>query len=107
MESSEVTAEEIKRYFLAVVEGIEALHKKGLRHGDVKLENLFITEDYQLKIGDLGFVAETEELVRSYLATHKYCAPEIIDLKPFDGVKADMFSLGVVLFVLLLKDFPF
>jgi serine/threonine protein kinase len=51
------------------------LHEKFIIHRDMKLENIFVTEDDQIKIADLGYAAQTASLADSILGTFAYQAP--------------------------------
>ena len=71
------------------------LHNKYL-----KLENILVDNNFDLKICDFGFATKNDHLLKEYLGTEKYAAPELFIKKPYDGFKADIFSLGVILFAL-------
>ena len=63
-----------------VILGIEYLHERGIVHGDLKPENLFVFKDGYVKLGDFGVSARIKDDERIHLdsATPTYCAPEII-----------------------------
>ena len=60
-----------------------------------------------VKITDFGFATNNQKSLMSYGGTLSYMAPEIIQHEPYDGQKADVFSLGVILFMSVLGKFPF
>lgn len=106
----EFTEEISQKIFLDIVKGLEECHKSGISHGDVKLENIMLSSNYSIKLIDFGFAKRKEEgLISEITGTSYYAAPECYQgkLKGYDGISSDIFSLGVVLFVLVLGYFPF
>jgi len=91
--------------------GLDHLHTKAEHcHLDLKLDNILIGNDYKLKICDLGFAKPVSEQITKTYGTYNYMAPEIIDKKTgehYNGVQADIFSLGVIIFVLYIGKPPF
>ena len=82
------------------------MHNAGFMHKDVKLENMMITKDCQVKLIDFG--------LSSVLGTHKdrkgdnrYWPPEKRMDEDYDGAAADVFALGVCLFGLRMTALPF
>ena len=96
-----------------IILAIQALHKMGICHLDIKPENILIFGDnFEIKIGDFGVSSSiyrnNEKVLQSGdVGTYGYKAPEINEGKDFDGEKADVFSFGVLLFVLLIGIKPF
>jgi len=93
----------IGAYELAIllVREVEKLHAKGIIHGDLKPENIFMfrkdSKFSKPKVGDFGFATRsTTGFYRGKTATPEYSAPEIDSKVPYDQ-KADIFSLGVIL----------
>jgi serine/threonine protein kinase len=84
------------------------LTQKGIAHRDLKLENIMVGRDLNLKIADFGFASyQNIDKLKSYRGTKTYMAPEIKEQKTYDGKKADMFSAGVILFIIVQGIFPF
>lgn len=76
-------------------------------HRDLKPENILVTANDTVKLIDFGLSRSTSQVVTDKVAgTPFYIAPEIIDWKPY-GSKADMWSIGVLLYVLLSGYMPF
>ena len=103
--------EEISRkIFSDLLEAVEACHKSGISHGDIKLENILLTEDFKIKLIDFGFSRNINDgLIYENIGTSCYISPEVSQAptKGFDGIKNDIFSMGVVLFILIFGFFPF
>ena len=85
-----------KFIFSEILIGIQECHKKGICHLDIKAENIFLGNEFNLKIGDFGF-SSTNSFLEGDYGTRGYKAPEVTNDKEYDGIKADIFSLGVLL----------
>lgn len=84
------------------------MHGKNVVHRDLKLENIMVDDKLKLIIGDFGFATyENTNQLSSYKGTKAYMAPEIKERKIYDGKQTDMFSLGVILFIIVQCLFPF
>ena len=105
-------------YFKQLVNGLLYCHGLGICHRDLKPENLLLDANGNLKISDFGVStltvgdAEAEgeqraELLRTTCGTPNYVAPEVLANKGYDGKKADVWSCGVILFVLVAGYLPF
>lgn len=96
-----------------VVEALAALHRKGFVHGDIKPDNIRITDEGKATLLDLGFAHRPGEnamlLEQGYvLGTVNYLAPELCHSKqPLDDLRSDVFSLGVTLFELIAGQLPY
>lgn len=87
-------------------------HNEGLAHRDIKCENIFLDGDFNLILADLGFAAPMEGrdgsgILKTYLGTRGYMAPEIIYNKPYSGSQVDAFAIGVLLFMMVVACNPF
>jgi serine/threonine protein kinase len=92
--------------FKQMLEGLHACHCTGIAHRDIKMENIMLDKNYNIKLADFGFATflqgkNNDGKLTTPLGTMAYAAPEILMRKPYDGTKSDIFSLGVVLFVMV------
>ncbi|XP_058747975.1 CBL-interacting serine/threonine-protein kinase 10-like [Vicia villosa] len=100
------------KYFKQLVSAVDFCHSRGVYHRDIKPENILLDENEDLKVSDFGLSALAESkrqdgLLHTTCGTPAYVAPEVIKRKGYDGAKADIWSCGVVLFVLLAGYVPF
>ena len=112
--SGGLSEDQARMYFQQVVSGIQYCHHEGVYHRDLKLENLLMAseESDQVKIMDFGFSKDsTMSVPKTYCGTISYMAPEVTDLisgtAVYDGAKADIWSLGVILYVTVCCSYPF
>ena len=78
-------------------------------HRDLKLENILVSDRQRVKIIDFGFGIRSPEdvMLKIFCGTSSYMAPEIVRKLEYNGFKADVWALGVVLYVMLTGRFPF
>ena len=86
-----------KLIFFKILRGIQACHNAGICHRDLKMQNILLDQNFNPKICDFGFATINAGNLNESLGTINYAAPEILSHKPYDGFKADIFSLGVIL----------
>ena len=99
-------------YFRQILEAVEACHASGICHRDIKPENVLFDQEYSLKLSDLGFSISTRGrngtgYLGSDIGTGSYMAPEIQLGLAYKGEQIDVFSLGVVLFIMRSYNPPF
>lgn len=91
--------------FAELLKGFKELHENKIIHRDLKPENIFI-QNNAYKIADFGVSKHNADITSSYAGTPHYMAPELIQKKPYN-YKVDVWSLGVILYFMLFKEFPF
>ncbi|KAF5205632.1 CBL-interacting serine/threonine-protein kinase [Thalictrum thalictroides] len=101
-----------RRYFQQLISAVGYCHSHGVFHRDLKPENLLLDEIGDLKVSDFGLSAVTEQirndgLLHTLCGTPAYVAPEILAKKGYDGAKVDIWSCGIILFVLTAGYLPF
>lgn len=98
---------EIKRIFSKIVEGVTYLHDINIVHCDLKLENIVVNKD-KVKLVDFGFSRKEADKESDMIAgTPNYMSPELISRKKHWPKPADVWSLGVILYYMITKRFPF
>ena len=99
-----------RKIFYDLIKAVETCHICGITHGDIKLENILLSSNFNIKLIDFGFAKRIDEgLISSLTGTKGYAAPECFtsSVNEYLGVPSDIFSLGVVLFLLVMGFYPF
>ncbi|XP_044496393.1 CBL-interacting serine/threonine-protein kinase 23 isoform X1 [Mangifera indica] len=104
--------DEARKYFQQLINAVDYCHSRSVYHRDLKPENLLLDANGVLKISDFGLSALPQQvredgLLHTTCGTPNYVAPEVINNKGYDGAKADLWSCGVILFVLMAGFLPF
>ena len=105
-----LTELEVQYYIFQLIKALKYLHQLKIIHRDLKLANLFLSDTLQLKLGDFGLATKIEfegERKRSLCGTPNYIAPEILDGKRGHSFEVDIWSLGVIIYILLIGKPPF
>ena len=104
-----VEENECRQIFSQIVRAVNYCHSKGICHRDIKLENILVDEWHNVKLIDFGFAASTvsNKLQNFFCGTPSYMPPEIVQKRDYDGLKADIWSLGILFYTLLSGMFPF
>ncbi|XP_016463980.2 CBL-interacting serine/threonine-protein kinase 12 [Nicotiana tabacum] len=101
-----------RKYFQQLISAVAFCHARGVYHRDLKPENILLDEDGNVKVSDFGLSAISEQikqdgLFHTFCGTPAYVAPEVLGRKGYDGAKVDLWSCGVILFVLMAGYLPF
>ncbi|XP_037495424.1 CBL-interacting serine/threonine-protein kinase 3 isoform X1 [Jatropha curcas] len=116
--------DEARRYFQQLINAVDYCHSRGVFHRDLKPENLLLDAYGNLKVSDFGLSALSQQvreelfltpkhiwqddgLLHTTCGTPNYVAPEVLNDRGYDGATADLWSCGVILFVLLAGYLPF
>lgn len=103
-----------RRYFQMLCMGVLYCHEQGIAHRDLKPENLLLDDKDVVKISDFGLsnlqrggAKGDGTLLQTVCGTPNYVAPEVLREKGYNGFQADVWSCGVILFVMLAGYLPF
>ena len=107
-DSGGLSEQEAKRYFFQIMSAIAYLHELHVAHRDIKLENILITAGDCAKLSDFGLCKQASEACQmvTTCGTLLYAAPEIINEVPYNGMKIDIWSSGIVLYTMVANHFP-
>uniref|UniRef100_A0A8C5D4S9 Serine/threonine-protein kinase PLK n=1 Tax=Gouania willdenowi TaxID=441366 RepID=A0A8C5D4S9_GOUWI len=104
-----VTEPEARYYMTHLLNGVQYLHNNRVIHRDLKLGNIFLNDDMEVKIGDFGLATKIEfdgERKKTLCGTPNYIAPEVL-CKKGHSYEVDVWSLGCILYTLLVGKPPF
>lgn len=97
------------QFFNEMCDAVEYLHKQNIVHRDLKCENVLLSKKNVIKIADFGFARTIgkEEKSATYCGSAAYAAPELLQGIPYKGPIADIWSLGVILYIMVCATMPF
>lgn len=103
-----VTIAECRYFMYQTLRGIQYIHEKDIIHRDLKLSNILLDKDMQVKICDFGFAIHVDQAQSSHTicGTKSFLAPEVVRRQGFVCC-SDIWSIGVIAFVLFLGYYPF
>lgn len=103
-------AAKVKKIFTQLVGAVAYVHSKSCVHRDLKLENILLDKNENVKLCDFGFTREYEgkaSYLQTFCGTVCYSAPEMLKGEKYAGEKVDVWSLGIILYALLAGELPF
>ncbi|KAM4689858.1 testis-specific serine/threonine-protein kinase 1-like [Rhinophrynus dorsalis] len=106
--------DESRKLFGQLVRAVKYCHDLNIVHRDLKCENVLLDSKCNIKLTDFGFGkqltcdgAGNTNLSRTFCGTPSYAAPEVLLRKPYQAKASDVWSLGVILFVMVCGKMPF
>ena len=98
-----------RKFFQQIVCAVEYCHRHKIVHRDLKPENLLLDHDLNVKIADFGLsnIMTDGNFLKTSCGSPNYAAPEVISGKLYAGPEVDVWSCGVILYVLLVGRLPF
>ena len=100
----------VQKIFTQLVGAVSYVHSKSCVHRDLKLENILLDKNENVKLVDFGFTREytgPTSYLQTWCGTICYSAPEMLRGEKYAGEKVDVWSLGIILYALLCGELPF
>ena len=101
---------EVQCYTMQIINALKYLHAHRIIHRDLKLGNLFLNDKMEIKLGDFGLATKLDfdgEKKRTICGTPNYIAPEVLEGKTGHSYEVDVWSLGVIIYTLIIGKPPF
>ncbi|XP_048834343.1 serine/threonine-protein kinase SIK2-like [Brienomyrus brachyistius] len=107
--SGRMSEGEARKKFWQILEAVDYCHRSHIVHRDLKTENLLLDANMNIKLADFGFgnFYSSGEPLSTWCGSPPYAAPEVFEGKEYEGPQLDIWSLGVVLYVLVCGSLPF
>ena len=105
-----LTELEVQSYLLQIISALSHIHSKKIIHRDIKIGNLLISEKMEIKVGDFGLASKLDfegQRKKTMCGTPNYIAPEVLDGNSGHSYEVDIWSLGVIMYTLLVGRPPF
>ena len=105
-----LSEQESSFYFFQLISVIDYIHSQGIVHRDLKPENILVTTKGLLKIIDFGlsnYFSKEGKLLSTSCGSPSYTAPEVLLGNKYNGFAVDIWTIGVILYVMLCGNFPF
>ncbi|MCJ1386014.1 hypothetical protein MMC17_009139 [Xylographa soralifera] len=106
----QLPADKVQKIFTQLVGAVSYVHNLSCVHRDLKLENILLDKNENVKLCDFGFTREYEAKIshlQTFCGTVCYSAPEMLKGEKYAGEKVDIWSLGIILYALLTGELPF
>ncbi|XP_068452917.1 NUAK family SNF1-like kinase 1 [Clinocottus analis] len=100
---------EARSIFRQIASAVHYCHKNGVVHRDLKLENILLDQELNVKLADFGLSNHFQRgvLLQTFCGSPLYAAPEIVRGLPYKGPEVDCWALGVLLYALVYSSMPF
>ncbi|KAI9250786.1 kinase-like domain-containing protein [Sporodiniella umbellata] len=99
--------QQCKRYFEQILDSVDYLHQRGVIHGDIKSENIMLTNQNTVKLIDFGNAAHISDMERRAVGSPAFMAPELLKKVAHSPTTPDLWALGVTLYCLAYGHLPF
>ncbi|KAL4658542.1 NUAK family SNF1-like kinase 2 [Arapaima gigas] len=108
-ERQKLSEREARHFFRQIVSAVHYCHRNGIVHRDLKLENILLDGNGDVKIADFGLsnLYRGDECLQTFCGSPLYASPEIVNGWPYKGPEVDSWSLGVLLYTLVHGSMPF
>jgi serine/threonine protein kinase len=110
LQHGKLPVDKVQKTFTQLVGAVCYVHRQSCVHRDLKLENILLDKNENVKLCDFGFTREYEgkaNYLQTFCGTICYSAPEMLKGEKYAGEKVDVWSLGVILYALLCGELPF
>lgn len=98
-----------RKFARQIGSALDYCHRNAIAHRDLKIENILISKSGNIKLIDFGLanLYNTHDLLKTFCGSLYFAAPELLNAKPYIGPEVDVWSFGIVIFVLVCGKVPF
>lgn len=109
LDNGPMNERDARRIFRQILSGVDYIHKNSIVHRDLKIENILVDENGNAKIIDFGLsnFYDNKRLLTTFCGSLYFAAPELLLGQKYCGPEVDVWSLGVILYVMICGTVPF